>query len=84
MNLKFTSSDEVGFWVEIEANLIGSGEKAFQNDCAAQQQQPNRLVRNRCRGRKRKAVELCSESIRSKQATAASHTDASKLSAVCA
>jgi hypothetical protein len=37
MNLKFTSSHEVGFWVEIEANLIGDGEKAFRNDRAAQQ-----------------------------------------------
>jgi len=27
MNLEFTSSDEVGFWVEIEYNLDGGGKK---------------------------------------------------------
>jgi hypothetical protein len=37
MNLEFTSSDEVGFWVEIDSNLDGGDEKACRNDRIAQQ-----------------------------------------------
>ena len=35
MNLEFTSSDEVGFWGEIESHLDGGGKKASQNELAA-------------------------------------------------
>ncbi len=41
MNLEFPSSDEVGFWFEIEYTLGGGGKKAFQNEIAAQQVPPD-------------------------------------------
>jgi hypothetical protein len=40
MNLDFASSDEVGFWGEIESSLDVGGKKACQNELATQQISP--------------------------------------------